>query len=70
MWVNDYISKPINWTALPYKIKHIILANQAVAEKLKSDELVAKLGRVLNSLSNEIYAIDCESLKLPGSAAT
>jgi PAS domain S-box-containing protein len=58
----DFISKPINWAALPYKASYLMRSHSVLMEKLNSDQVIATLGRVLDNSSNEIYHIDANTM--------
>ena len=60
----DYISKPVNWRVLPYRVRYMLRASQTYTRWESSKSQVVRLGEVLDNSSNEIYFIDGDSFEI------
>jgi diguanylate cyclase (GGDEF)-like protein/PAS domain S-box-containing protein len=58
----DFISKPINYTVLIHRVRYMLRTHNTFMEWKKTENLLSKLGRVLDNSSNEILFVDGETL--------
>lgn len=60
----DFIVKPITWPVFGHRIRYILRAAQAIADFRSAEQLALRLGKVIDSSSNEIFIADTETLRL------
>jgi len=60
----DFIVKPITWPVFGHRVRYILRAAQAIADFRQAEQLALRLGKVIESSSNEIYIADAETLLL------
>ncbi|MEH6544760.1 MAG: EAL domain-containing protein [Porticoccaceae bacterium] len=58
----DFLSKPINWHLLGYKVQYALKNADAEEEKGKAEDLAEQLGVVVENSSNEIFLFNEDSL--------
>ena len=61
---SDFLSKPIKYPVLPYHVRYMIRANNALVNQQRAELDIARLGRVIENSSNEIYIFEHPSLRL------
>ncbi|MFQ3197337.1 MAG: PAS domain S-box-containing protein, partial [Paraglaciecola sp.] len=59
---SDFISKPINWAVLAYKLRYVLRASDAIAKQHKAALMISGLAGVIENSSNEIYILEKENL--------
>lgn len=60
----DFIVKPINWPIFGHRVRYMLRAANAIADFRRAEQLALRLGKVIESSSNEIYIADADSLEL------
>ncbi len=60
----DFIIKPITWPVFGHRIRYILRASQAINDFRLAEQLALRLGKVIESSSNEIYIADTKTLRL------
>lgn len=60
----DFIVKPINWPIFGHRVRYMLRAAQAIADVRQAEQLALRLGKVIESSSNEIYIADAQTLTL------
>lgn len=60
----DFIVKPINWPIFGHRVRYMLRAARAIADFRQAEQLALRLGKVIESSSNEIYIADAETLML------
>jgi len=60
----DFAVKPLNWPIFGHRIRYMLQAARAIREHHAAQQTAIRLGKVIESSSNEIYICDDHSLKL------
>ncbi len=60
----DFIVKPINWPIFGHRVRYMLRASKAIADIREAEQLALRLGKVIESSSNEIYIADAGTLVL------
>lgn len=58
----DFITKPVNHAILIHRVRYMLRASENFIEWKKTEGLLSRLGRALDSSSSEIFFLDSESL--------
>lgn len=60
----DFIVKPITWPVFGHRVRYMLRSSQAIADFRQAEQLALRLGKVIESSSNEIFIADAETLLL------
>lgn len=60
----DFIVKPLNWPIFGHRIRYMLRAAEAIREHQAAQQIAIRLGKVVESSSNEVYICDDHSFQL------
>jgi len=60
----DFIVKPLNWKIFSHRVRYLQRASIAIDDFKQAEATAARLGRVIDSSSNEIYIVQLDTLKI------